>query len=166
MYLLPRENIVTKIASCQRCDIFPDVTADNTREQVIETNTKSNLILRMIHIITLHEWNTPPIGSNQRIEICNPSYTYPIESSIHWSFSQASEADRRGRASSSGRPGGPKGCRPAPRTGGGGGRRKRKDHHRFGQKQIHHFWTLYKALTMHPKHKHTKTHLQPHTKHD
>jgi len=34
MYLLPRENIVTKIASCQRCDIFPDVTADNTREQV------------------------------------------------------------------------------------------------------------------------------------
>jgi len=34
MYLLPRENIVSKIASCQRCDIFPDVTADNTREQV------------------------------------------------------------------------------------------------------------------------------------
>ncbi|XP_017059638.1 GATOR complex protein Iml1 isoform X6 [Drosophila ficusphila] len=34
MYLLPRENIVSKIASCQRCDIFPDATADNTREQV------------------------------------------------------------------------------------------------------------------------------------
>ncbi|SPP84863.1 GATOR complex protein Iml1 isoform X1 [Drosophila guanche] len=34
MYLLPRENIVSKIASCQRCDIFPDVTVDNTSEQV------------------------------------------------------------------------------------------------------------------------------------
>ncbi|KAH8303794.1 hypothetical protein KR018_006009 [Drosophila ironensis] len=36
MYLLPmgKENIVSKIASCQRCDIFPDVTADNTRDQV------------------------------------------------------------------------------------------------------------------------------------
>ncbi|XP_017098288.2 GATOR complex protein Iml1 isoform X1 [Drosophila bipectinata] len=34
MYLLPRENIVNKIASCQRCDIFPDATADNTQDQV------------------------------------------------------------------------------------------------------------------------------------
>lgn len=35
MYLLPKESIVSKIASCQHCDVFPDVTtADNTREQV------------------------------------------------------------------------------------------------------------------------------------
>ncbi|KAH8252192.1 hypothetical protein KR026_011808 [Drosophila bipectinata] len=34
MYLLPKENIVNKIASCQRCDIFPDATADNTQDQV------------------------------------------------------------------------------------------------------------------------------------
>ncbi|KAH8232733.1 hypothetical protein KR038_002054 [Drosophila bunnanda] len=35
MYLLPKESIVSKIASCQHCDVFPDVTTtDNTREQV------------------------------------------------------------------------------------------------------------------------------------
>ncbi|XP_017028723.1 GATOR complex protein Iml1 isoform X5 [Drosophila kikkawai] len=35
MYLLPKETIVSKIASCQHCDVFPDLTAaDNTREQV------------------------------------------------------------------------------------------------------------------------------------
>jgi len=87
----------------------------------------------MIHLIPLHPHNaTNEIQSDLTNESKFATHHIRIPSNpIHRSFSQASEADRRGRASSSGQPGGTKGSRPAPRC--GGGRRKRKDHHRFGQ---------------------------------